>query len=161
VAEQLTIRGIWSGMPDTLVTTVLTEVRQDTPEAYREALSGAAKVMHMRPQILRTQPAARQAATIRRALTTIGFEEMGARLLIQWLGARQRPMLTQFLDELGIAHEEGIVKEEVGPEPEREQLAAAVGHLTEQFPVENVRVYLQAFSLITAEEWPTLPELIP
>src|SRR5207244_3141703 len=105
-------------------------------------------------------PAARQAATIRRSLTQVTLQELGAHLLIEWLTKSQKPMLSQFLDDLGIPHEDGMVKEAVGAEPERERLAAAVERLRASFPPEHVRVYLSAFSAITADEWDGLPELI-
>jgi hypothetical protein len=114
----------------------------------------------MRPEALRQQPLPRQAATIRRALTQVTQQDLGAHLLIEWLGKTQKPMLTQFLDELGIAHEDGMVKEGVGEEPEPGRLRAAIEHLRTEFPPENVRVYLQAFSVITADGWEQLPALI-
>lgn len=160
MADAITIRGIWAGMSEPLAATILSEVRADTPEMYREVLANAAAAFKMRPQALRSQPATRQAATIRRWFTQVNAEEPGGYFLIQWLTTRQKPMLGQFLDDLGLPHEEGTVKDAIGPEPERAQLSAAVEHLREGYPAEHVRVYLQAFAAITADEWAGLPELI-
>jgi hypothetical protein len=160
VAEPITIRGIWAGMSDDLAAMVLSEVRQETPDLYREALATAAGALRMRPQVLRQQPAPRQAATIRRVLTQVGQQELGAHILIEWLTKRQKPMLGQFLDDLGIAHEEGVVKEEIGPEPDAGRLTTAVARLHETYPPEHVRLYLSAFSAITADTWERLPALI-
>src|SRR5829696_5819349 len=136
----ITIRGIWSGMSDETAAGVLADVRRESPDLYREALATSAGAMRLRPQVLRQQPASRQAATIRRALTQVTQQELGAHLLIDWLTKSQRPMLAQFLDDLGIAHEDGTVKEEIGPEPERERLAAAVDHLRATFPPDRVQI---------------------
>src|SRR5919109_891715 len=76
---------------------------------------------------------------------TVLREELGAHLLVTWLTTRHKPMLTQFLDDLGIAHEEGTIKEATGEEPEEEKLRAAVLRLRENFDPEHVRIYLQAF----------------
>ena len=160
MAEAVTVRGIWSGMSDDLAATILGEVKQDAPDLYREALASAAAALRMRPQALRQQPAARQAATIRRALTQVGQQELGAHLLIEWLTKRQKSMLSQFLDELGIAHEEGMIKAGVGPEPDPERLAIAVGHLRQSYPPDHVGVYLSAFAALTAHDWQRLPALI-
>jgi len=160
VAEPITIRGIWAGMSDDLAATVLGEVRQETPDLYREAVATAAGALRMRPQVLRQQPAARQAATIRRVLTQVGQQELGAHILIEWLTKRQKPMLGQFLDDLGIAHEDGVVKEGIGPEPDAERLNTAVAHLNDTYPPEHVRIYLSAFAAITADDWDQLPALI-
>lgn len=160
MAEALTIQGIWSGMSDELAATVLREVRTESIDLYRQALATAAGALRMRPQMLQQQPAPRQAAAIRRALLQVGREELGAHLLITWLTTRHKPMLTRFLDELGIAHEEGTIKEETGPEPEEEKLRAAVSHLRENFDPDQVRIYLQAFLVTTAPDWERLPALI-
>lgn len=160
MADPITIRGIWGGMSDDVAATVLGDVKRESPDLYREALASAAGSLRMRPQVLRQQPAPRQAATIRRSLTQVTQQDLGAHLLIEWLTKTQKPMLTQFLDDLGIAHEDGTVKEGVGPEPERERLAGAIERLRGSFPSEHVRIYLSAFAVITADEWEQLPALI-
>jgi len=160
MADAITIRGIWSGMSDETAASVLGDVKREAPDVYREALAKAAAAFRMRPEALRQQPLSRQAATIRRALTQVTQQDLGAHMLIDWLGKTQRPMLAQFLDELGIVHEDGMVKEGVGPEPEPTTLEAAIANLRSSFPPEKVRIYLQAFSAITADEWVRLPEMI-
>lgn len=160
MAEAITIRSIWGGMSDEAAATVLGDIKRESPEMYREAVAAAAGSLKMRPQVLRQQPAPRQAATIRRALTQVNQQDLGAHLLIEWLTKCQKPMLGQFLDDLGIAHEEGMVKEEIGAEPKPEKLEAAVARLRQNFPEEHVRIYLSSFSVITADEWQQLPGLI-
>lgn len=160
VAEPLTIQSIWAGMPDSLAATVLAEVRQETADLYREAQVIAASALRMRPQVLRQQPAAKQASAIRRVLTQVGREDLGGRLLVEWLTKRHKPMLALFLDDLGIAHEDGIVNDELGAEPATEHLTAAIRRLHAEFPAEQVRVYLQTFAITTGYEWGSLPDLI-
>ena len=160
MAEAITIRGIWGGMSDALAATVLGDVKRESPDLYREALATAAGAFRIRPDALRQQPVARQAATIRRALTQVTQQDLGAHILINWLTRSQKPMLAQFLDDLGIAHEEGTVKEAIGPEPDPERLAAAVARLRAAFPPEHVRLYLSSFAVITAGEWQHLPGVI-
>lgn len=161
VAEQLTIRAIWGGMSEEMAATLLKELREDSPEMYRESVNTAASALRMRPDTLRKKPFPQQAATIRRTMTTVALEQAGAHLLIEWLTRRQKPMLQQFLDELGIPHEDGTIKGEHGPEPDLDKLKTAIANLTAQYPEEQVRVYLQAFSVITADDWEHLPDLIP
>ena len=160
MADAITIRGIWGGMSDETAASVLGDVKREAPDLYREALAKSAAAFRMRPEALRQQPLSRQAATIRRALTQVTQQDLGSHILIDWLGKTQKPMLAQFLDELGIEHEDGMVKEGIGPEPAPATLAAAIANLRAAFPPENVRVYLQAFSVITADGWAQLPEMI-
>jgi hypothetical protein len=160
VAETITIRGIWSAMPDELAARILSELRGEQPDLYREAQGTAAAALNMRPQVFRQQPAPRQAATIRRVFTQVGRETVAAHVLIEWLTRLRKPMLVQFLDDLGVTHEDGTVSEGVGEEPEREKLTAAIRHLRETFPAGEVTAYLSAFYLTTGYEWKSLPELI-
>ncbi|MGH2604586.1 MAG: hypothetical protein ACRDJ9_35000, partial [Dehalococcoidia bacterium] len=135
-------------------------VKRESPDMYRQAVAAAAGAFRLRPEVLRQQPAARQAATIRRALTQVDQQDLGAHLLIEWLTKSQKPMLAQFLDDLGIAHEDGTVKEGVGPEPDEDRLAAAIEHLRTTFPPEHVQIYLSAFFVITADDWERLSRLL-
>lgn len=160
MAGAITIRGIWGGMSDETAATLLGEVKRETPDLYREALATTAASFRMRKDTLGQQPLPRQAGAIRRALTQVTQQELGARLLIDWLGKTQQPMLSQFLETLGIEHEDGMVKDGVGPEPEPATLRAAIDGLEAAFPPDHVRVYLQAFAAITANEWEHLPDLI-
>lgn len=160
MAEAPSIRAIWSEMSDELAAGLLTDTRTATPDLYRQAQTTAAAAMHMRPQVFRQKPVPWQAGNVRRTLTRVGQDDLGARLLIEWLTKTQTPMLTQFLDELGLEHEAGAIKDEVGEQPDRATLAAAVSHLHQQYPHEAVRVYLRSFCLITAYDWPDLPALI-
>ena len=96
-------------------------------------------------------------------LATLGGlpDAMAARALIVYHLAEQRPMMGAFLDALGIAHENGLIQEDaVKPEPDR--IAPAVAQLTQQFPPEDVRVYLNTLLSQDPETWgglAGLPEL--
>ena len=53
-------------------------------------------------------------------------DTVAARALVNYHLGRQRPMMGDFLDALGVAHEEGLIKEETVVKPESEKLRAAV-----------------------------------
>ena len=53
-------------------------------------------------------------------------DAIAARALVNYHLGRQRPMMATFLDALGIAHEDGLIKEETVVKPEAEKLRAAV-----------------------------------
>jgi hypothetical protein len=160
VAESITVRGIWGGMSEETAVSILTDVRRESPNLYRDAVAAAAGSLKMRPQVLRQQPVPRQVAAIRRTLAQVNQQDLGAQLLVEWLTKCQKPMLSQFLDDLGLEHEEGTLKAALGPEPEAEQLSAAVERLKGSFPNEHVRIYLSAFAMLTAGDWTGLPDMI-
>ena len=60
-------------------------------------------------------------------------EGLAARALILYHLAAQRPMMAAFLDELGIAHEDGLIQEE-SAKPDPAMLKPAVEKIAGQFP---------------------------
>jgi hypothetical protein len=79
---------------------------------------------------------------------------------VTWLTTRHKAMLVQFLDDLGIAHEDGTITGEIGEEPDEVRLRAAVARLRAHFAPAHVRIYLQAFLVTTAPDWERLRALL-
>jgi hypothetical protein len=87
-------------------------------------------------------------------LATLGGlpDAMAARALIVYHLAEQRPMMGAFLDALGIKHDKGLIdEEEVKPDPAKIGPAAAL--LAQQFPPDDVRVYLNTLLSQDPETW--------
>src|SRR5262245_30082614 len=59
---------------------------------------------------------------------------LAARLLVAYHLAHQRPMMGAFLDALGIAHDQGLIRDESPKAPEAEALDRAVQTLTASYP---------------------------
>ena len=96
-----------------------------------------------------------------RHLATLGSvpDSTAARALVVYHLAEQRPMMVAFLDALGIAHENGLIQEEnVKPDPEK--IGPAVAQLDQQFPTEDVRVYLTTLLSQDPETWGALDDAI-
>src|SRR5262245_30391792 len=74
----------------------------------------------------------------RHLATVTGLPDaLAARVLVAYHLASQRPMMGAFLDSLGIAHEEGLIKDdEVKPDPAK--LGPAVSDLAKSYSPENV-----------------------
>lgn len=85
-------------------------------------------------------------------------EQIAARALIAYHLSAKRPMMAAFLDALGIAHDDGLIKEdEVKPDPEK--IGPAVGALTSQFPADDVALYLNTLFSQDPETWAALAAL--
>jgi hypothetical protein len=92
-----------------------------------------------------------------RHLASIGAlpSNLAGRALIVYHLAEHRAMMRSFLDALGIAHEDGLIKEEhVTPDPAR--IAAAVKQLSEQFPPDDVNLYFKTLLCQDPEAWAAL-----
>ena len=85
-------------------------------------------------------------------------EALAARALIVYHLAEQRPMMGAFLDALGIAHEDGVIKDD-GVKPDPSKIAAAAAQIEKQFPEQDVRLYLTTLVCQDPETWGALGEL--
>ena len=92
------------------------------------------------------------------SLPTIS-EAVAARLLVAYHLAHQRPMMGRFLDELGIAHEEGLIADDNLEAPPPDRVRAAAKTLASTFPAEDVSLYLSTLLWQDPETWGSLADL--
>jgi hypothetical protein len=97
-----------------------------------------------------------------RHLASIGTlpEQIAARALIVYHLAEQRPMMGAFLDALGIAHENGLIKDD-SAKPDAAKLAPAAETISKQFPPDDVRLYFDTLRCQDPETWGGLPASSP
>jgi hypothetical protein len=86
-------------------------------------------------------------------------EAVAARLLVAYHLAHQKPMMARFLDELGIAHEDGLIADENLAPPPPERLESAAKALAGAFPAEDVSLYLSTLLWQDPETWGRLADL--
>jgi len=85
-------------------------------------------------------------------------ETLAARALVVYHLAEQRPMMGAFLDALGIAHDNGVIKDD-GAKPDVARLPAAAAQLAKQFPADDVKLYLHTLVCQDPETWGALNDL--
>jgi hypothetical protein len=83
---------------------------------------------------------------------------VAGRLLVTYHLASQRQMMGDFLDALGIAHEEGLIAEDATPQPDPEKLKAAAATLREKYSAEDVKLYFSTLVLQDSDTWGGLLE---
>ena len=83
-------------------------------------------------------------------------DAIAARALVNFHLERQRPMMGAFLDLAGIAHENGLITEENIPKPDAVKVKAAAKALAEQFPADEVSLYLATLVSQDPETWDSL-----
>jgi hypothetical protein len=86
-------------------------------------------------------------------------ETLAARALITYHLAEQRPMMGQFLDALGIQHEDGLIKDEE-VKPDTAKLSEAAGAIAAVHPKEEVDLYLNTLLCQDPETWGGLADVI-
>lgn len=92
-----------------------------------------------------------------RHLATVGMvpDQIAARALIVYHLAEQRPLMGAFLDALGIAHENGLIQED-SVKPDAEKVGPAAAQIAQQFPPDDVRIYLNTLLSQDPETWGAL-----
>ena len=79
-------------------------------------------------------------------------EDLAARMLIVYHLAEQRPMMSAFLDALGIAHENGMIQEDqVTPDPAK--IATATAVISAAYPADDVSLYLDTLRWQDPAAW--------
>lgn len=84
-------------------------------------------------------------------------DQIAARALITYHLAEQRTMMGAFLDALGIMHEDGLIQGE-NVKPDAAKMNAAVEKISEDFPMEDVQIYLNTLICQDPETWGELEE---
>jgi hypothetical protein len=83
-------------------------------------------------------------------------DTIAARALVNYHLERQRPMMADFLDLAGIAHENGLITEDNIPKPDADKVKAAAKALAEKYPAEDVALYLATLVSQDPETWDVL-----
>ncbi len=116
-----------------------------------EIVVAIARRLNFRVKSVQQLPAARKAKHLATMATL--SDPVAARLLVTYHLTCQRPMMSAFLDALGITHENGLIAEENMQAPEPARLDAAAKLLVESYPREDVHVYFSTLRLQDPETW--------
>ena len=84
---------------------------------------------------------------------------LAARALVLYHLAEERPMMGAFLDALGVAHENGLIQGDL-PTLDSDKIRTAVTQLAQQYPPENVSLYLNTLLSQDPTAWSALEPLL-
>jgi hypothetical protein len=127
---------------------------EESAEQQVEAVAAIASHMKFRAKSVFGLPVAKKARYLA-SLPTIS-DSVAARALVQYHLAHQRPMLSVFLDALGIAHEDGLISDENLQRPESDRLRNAAEQLATKYPDGEVALY---FATLVSQDPDTWGEL--
>jgi hypothetical protein len=130
----------------------------DSADQQIEAMVLLAQKLKARPKFIATLPIDRKA---RHLAHYPGMPDvLAARLLVSYHLAHQRPMMGAFLDALGIAHDNGLISDELEGGVPAEKLNAAADAIAGAYPPDDVRLYFQTLLLQDPDTWGGLGELV-
>ena len=126
-------------------------------EQQVEAVAALANHMKFRTKSVIGLPPERKAKYLA-TLPTI-TDTIAARALVSYHLETQRPMMAEFLDALGIAHEDGLISDETVAKPEADKVREAAATLASKYPAGDVSLYLSTLVSQDPETWEVVAEL--
>jgi hypothetical protein len=152
---------IFHAMSPVLAVEVLTYLQREQIPVYKTVVQGLAQQRHLRPAFVERKPPQERYAWLHAALGRKLSDTLAAHLLQTWLLGAHKPLLCDFLDSLGISHDEDGTVEELPESPATEKLREVITELLTKYPVETVAVYLHAFhDMDSTASWPPLGEVL-
>jgi hypothetical protein len=123
----------------------------DSGDQQIEAMVLLAQKLKARPKFVASLPPERKA---RHLAHFPGMPDvLAARLLVSYHLAHQRPMMAAFLDALGVAHEDGLINDELETAVAPEMLAKGVDALRAAYAEADVRLYFETLLLQDPDTW--------
>ena len=156
----MTPNDIFVQMPESTCAAILADMFENEKPLYKNLIENLAKQRKLRPVFIERKPRVERFAWMKEALGRRQNEAVAANLLQIWLVSRHAAMLCDFLDCLGIKHDDNGTVEEMPSEPEKPALEAAVATLLGKYDPAIVTVYLHAFQALDEKGWPVLDEVI-
>jgi hypothetical protein len=126
---------------------------------YHVVVKAVAEARKLRPVFLERQPRTERHTQMLSTLARPSLEMVTGNLIRAWLVKKHKNMLVDFLNALGIQHNEGVV-EDLPESMADEKLKPAIDALLAKYPQEAVAVYLHAFNDMNEANWPNLKTML-
>jgi hypothetical protein len=151
---------LWSTLSPALNHEILEVAYQNEKKLYRHVMDDVGPNLKIRAKMILETPRVARHELFRPFLQLPQFHVVTQNLMILWLATTQVPVMTAFLDSLGIKHD-GVGSVDSFPkEMDATKLTKAVEELYGKFPEEKVTAYLSIFDTISGVSWVELPALI-
>lgn len=132
----------------------------EAPGVYTQALAAAGAAMKARPAYLKKQTPERRAQAIRRALARVVAADLAEQVLAAYYLECRKELLLDWLDTLGLEHDDGSLSESAPAEPEAAALRKAVEAFRGGDDPADRELLLRAFAAQSAIDWPGLEALL-
>ena len=92
---------------------MLKPLAQKAPAVFAQAVAVASAALKARPVYLLRQPFAKRAEAVRRALSRVASDPVASEVLAVYFLECRSELLVEWLDTVGLEHEEGTLKDAV------------------------------------------------
>ena len=151
---------IFAAMSEEQSESFFQRLADESPMTFTQAVAGAAAAMNSRPQYLFKQPMPKRVAAVRRALSRVAAKPLAEEILAVYFLECRKEFLTQWLDQLGLEHEDGVLADSAPECPDAEKLKKEVESYRGLDDDPDRELLLRAFASQSAIDWPALDALI-
>ena len=155
-----TSNDIFSRMPPAVAAQLFAHLHENEKPLYKATIDTLAKQRNLRPVFIERKPREERFAWLREMVSKKQNADVAAHLLQIWFVGAQSKLLCDFLDALGIAHDENGTIEELPEAPPKDALVKAIDACFAKHDPQVVAVYLNAFQALDEKGWSTLAELL-
>jgi hypothetical protein len=137
---------------------LLRRIADEAPAVFAQALGAACAALRARPVYLQRQPFEKRAEAVRRALARVTSNAIAEEILAVYFLECRKDLLVEWLDAVGLEHEDGTLTGDSPPAPATEILADAVEKFRARDADPDRGLLLHAFAAQDAIDWPALDE---
>ncbi len=127
-----------------------------SPAMFRQAVDAAALAIKARPVYMRRQPFEKRAETVRRAMSRVAANPVADELLAVYFLECRKELLVEWLDLVGLAHEDGTLEDDEPAQPQEKALLEAADRYLAADDDADRELLLRAFAAQQVVEWPVL-----
>jgi hypothetical protein len=131
---------------------------EEVPAVFAQAIAAASVAMKARPVYLQRQPFEKRVEAARRALSRVTSNPVAGEVLAVYFLECRKELLVEWLDAVGLEHEEGTLEADAPPPPP--ELRKAVERFLAADDDPDRRLLLAAFAAQEAIDWPDLEALL-
>jgi len=124
-------------------------------QGYGPLDGDVARALKFRPHAIRKLPIDKRAQKARQLLLAKGQADLAYELCGGYLIRTHEKLMPEFLDAVGVPHEDGMIENTAEALPDEDKLEPALEELDGKYPAEDVTLYLG----ICATQWPQVPKL--
>jgi hypothetical protein len=151
---------VFAAMSPERAADLMRSLAEHAPVMFASALQLAAATFKTRPAYLQRQPFATRSASSRRALARVSSNGIAEEVLAVYFVECRKELLIEWLDLLGIGHEDGILSEDAPAPPPETELREAIERFRGGDGNADRELLLQAFAAQESIDWPALEALL-
>jgi len=151
---------VFAAMAPERAVVLMRTLAAQSPVMFRQTVDAAALATRTRPVYLRRQPFEKRAEAVRRALSRVAANALADELLAVYFLECRRALLEEWLDLIGLTHEDGVLEDAAPAQPPEARLRKAFASFCAKEDDPDRALLLRAFAAQQAVDWPTLDELL-